>query len=112
MVRSLLLLLHRRGPPQLSSLTRYAPISTICTFVHTRFSQPPRPAYVAPEERSAAAHSDKAKQDPIETWSVTQLDKKGKKKKGTLGVGNGNLFFASESDKACYLLIVYPSIRH
>lgn len=27
------------------------------------------------------------------------LDAKKKKKKGTLGVGNGALFFASESDK-------------
>lgn len=27
------------------------------------------------------------------------LDAKKKKKKGTLGVGNGSLFFASESDK-------------
>ncbi|PVG01079.1 hypothetical protein CPB86DRAFT_812654 [Serendipita vermifera] len=62
---------------------------------------PPRPAYMAPEERTAAAHAsaDMAKQDPIETWSVSQLDKKGKKKKGTLGVGNGAIFFASESDK-------------
>lgn len=39
------------------------------------------------------------------------MDKKGKKKKGTLGVGNANLFFASESDKVCYLLVVYPSIQ-
>ncbi|GAA6022616.1 hypothetical protein JCM10207_003924 [Rhodosporidiobolus poonsookiae] len=35
----------------------------------------------------------------VETWSVTMLDAKKKKKKGTLGVGNGALFFASESDK-------------
>ncbi|BGO99396.1 Actin cytoskeleton-regulatory complex protein SLA1 [Rhodotorula toruloides] len=35
----------------------------------------------------------------IKTWSVTMLDAKKKKKKGTLGVGNGALFFASESDK-------------
>ncbi|KAG8834318.1 cytoskeletal protein binding protein [Serendipita sp. 399] len=63
---------------------------------------PPRPAYVAPEERSAAAaaSSDKSKQDPIEIWPVSQLDKKGKKKKGTLGVGNGAVFFTSESDKS------------
>jgi hypothetical protein len=33
------------------------------------------------------------------TWSVSDVDKKGKKKKGTLGIGNGSLFFASESDK-------------
>ena len=28
-----------------------------------------------------------------------EIDKKGKKKKGTLGIGNGALFFASDSDK-------------
>ncbi|KAG8821342.1 cytoskeletal protein binding protein [Serendipita sp. 401] len=63
---------------------------------------PPRPAYMAPEERTAAvaASSDKSKQDPIEIWPVSLLDKKGKKKKGTLGVGNGAVFFTSESDKS------------
>jgi hypothetical protein len=30
---------------------------------------------------------------------VSEIDKKGKKKKGTLGVGNGAIFFASDSDK-------------
>ncbi|SCV67798.1 BQ2448_5409 [Microbotryum intermedium] len=35
----------------------------------------------------------------VKTWAVTEIDKKKKKKKGTLGVGNGALFFASESDK-------------
>jgi hypothetical protein len=30
---------------------------------------------------------------------VSEIDKKGKKKKGTLGVGNGAVFFASDSDK-------------
>ena len=35
----------------------------------------------------------------METWAVSEVDKKGKKKKGTLGVGNGAMFFASESDK-------------
>jgi hypothetical protein len=41
----------------------------------------------------------KAKADDIKTWPVSEVDKKGKKKKGTLGVGNGAVFFASESDK-------------
>jgi hypothetical protein len=41
----------------------------------------------------------KAKADDIQTWAVSEVDKKGKKKKGTLGVGNGAVFFASESDK-------------
>ncbi|ETW83601.1 hypothetical protein HETIRDRAFT_155103 [Heterobasidion irregulare TC 32-1] len=40
-----------------------------------------------------------AASDPIQTWSVSEVDRKGKKKKGTLGVGNGAVFFASESDK-------------
>jgi hypothetical protein len=38
------------------------------------------------------------RKDSIETWSIQLMDKK-KKKKGTLGVGNGAIFFASESDK-------------
>ncbi|KAJ7095351.1 hypothetical protein B0H15DRAFT_829165 [Mycena belliarum] len=59
-------------------------------------SSPPKPAYVDPAARVA---SSKIKADDIKTWSVTEVDKKGKKKKGTLGVGNGAVFFASESDK-------------
>jgi hypothetical protein len=43
--------------------------------------------------------AERPKADDIKTWSVSELDKKGKKKKGTLGVGNGSLFFASEADK-------------
>lgn len=64
---------------------------------------PPRPArpvsvYVDPAElvRSTAS---KAKADAIKTWAISEVDKKGKKKKGTLGVGNGAIFFASEADK-------------
>ncbi|KAH9000105.1 hypothetical protein EDB92DRAFT_1829327 [Lactarius akahatsu] len=64
---------------------------------------PPRRArpvstYVDPAElvRSTAS---KVKADAIKTWSVSEIDKKGKKKKGTLGVGNGAIFFASEADK-------------
>ncbi|KAJ7700053.1 hypothetical protein B0H17DRAFT_1048381 [Mycena rosella] len=59
-------------------------------------SSPPKPAYVDPAARVA---SSKIKADDIKTWSVSEVDKKGKKKKGTLGVGNGAVFFASESDK-------------
>ncbi|KAF8529197.1 hypothetical protein BU17DRAFT_36962 [Hysterangium stoloniferum] len=61
---------------------------------------PSRPVseYVDPADRVAAT-AGKAKADNIETWSVSEVDKKGKKKKGTLGVGNGAIFFASESDK-------------
>lgn len=43
--------------------------------------------------------STKATADDIKTWSVSEIDKKGKKKKGTLGIGNGAVFFASDSDK-------------
>lgn len=43
--------------------------------------------------------STRVNADGIQTWSVSEVDKKGKKKKGTLGIGNGALFFASESDK-------------
>ncbi|KAH8105008.1 hypothetical protein DFH11DRAFT_1883080 [Phellopilus nigrolimitatus] len=61
---------------------------------------PPRPTapYVDPAERVAAAHA-RAQNDSIQTWAVAEVDKKGKKKKGTLGIGNGAIFFASESDK-------------
>ncbi|KAF8591583.1 hypothetical protein K439DRAFT_1380627 [Ramaria rubella] len=63
-------------------------------------SPPLRPTstYVDPADRVAAT-VDKSKADDIQTWSVSEVDKKGKKKKGTLGVGNGAIFFASESDK-------------
>ncbi|RXW25299.1 hypothetical protein EST38_g582 [Candolleomyces aberdarensis] len=59
---------------------------------------PPRPSatYEDPADR-VQAH--KLSADDIKTWSVSEVDKKGKKKKGTLGIGNGSLFFASESDK-------------
>jgi hypothetical protein len=62
--------------------------------------QPPRPAYKDPE--ALVASTRKANSDTVQTWSVTEVDQKGKKKKGTLGVGNGAVFFASESDKVHY----------
>lgn len=37
-------------------------------------------------------------QDSIQTWSVSLIDGK-KKRKGTIGIGNGALFFSSDSDK-------------
>ncbi|KAJ1311553.1 hypothetical protein OPQ81_010037 [Rhizoctonia solani] len=58
----------------------------------------PRSSYADPTELVAASHT-KVRSDPVETWSVSILDKKDKKKKGTLGVGNGAIFFSSESDK-------------
>ncbi|KAG7449383.1 uncharacterized protein BT62DRAFT_1002954 [Guyanagaster necrorhizus] len=60
---------------------------------------PPRPVstYVDPADRVASA---KVTADDIQTWSVSEVDKKGKKMKGTLGIGNGAMFFASETSKA------------
>jgi hypothetical protein len=59
-------------------------------------------------EASRAADAEAAQQrelqrqlklkDKVETWSISEMDGR-KKKKGTLGVGNGAVFFASESDK-------------
>ncbi|KAL5527124.1 hypothetical protein ACEPAG_5915 [Sanghuangporus baumii] len=62
---------------------------------------PPRPSapYVDPAELVAASHTKAQPTDHIKTWSVSEVDKKGKKKKGTLGIGNGAIFFASEADK-------------
>ncbi|KAF8655285.1 hypothetical protein AX16_003184 [Volvariella volvacea WC 439] len=57
---------------------------------------PPRPSYSDPADLVA---STKVNADDIKTWAVSEVDKKGKKKKGTLGVGNGAVFFASEADK-------------
>ncbi|KAF5331711.1 hypothetical protein D9611_007701 [Ephemerocybe angulata] len=51
------------------------------------------------EDPAVRVQTHKLSADDIKTWSVSELDKKGKKKKGTLGIGNGSLFFASESDK-------------
>ncbi|KXN90257.1 Actin cytoskeleton-regulatory complex protein SLA1 [Leucoagaricus sp. SymC.cos] len=79
--------------------------SSVCPpFIYLIFQTPesvqnPRPVstYVDPADRVAAS---KVTADDIKTWSVSEVDKKGKKKKGTLGIGNGSVFFASESDKA------------
>ncbi|KAG1754002.1 uncharacterized protein EDB91DRAFT_1043391, partial [Suillus paluster] len=62
---------------------------------------PARPVsvYVDPADRVAQSKAQARVSDEIKTWPVSEVDKKGKKKKGTLGVGNGSLFFASESDK-------------
>ena len=51
-----------------------------------------------PAERVAQS-TPSVNADSIKTWAVSEVDKKGKKKKGTLGIGNGAIFFASESDK-------------
>ncbi|KIJ56862.1 hypothetical protein M422DRAFT_62777 [Sphaerobolus stellatus SS14] len=59
---------------------------------------PPSAPYVDPADL-VASKADRAKADDIKTWALSEVDKKGKKKKGTLGIGNGAIFFASESDK-------------
>lgn len=63
---------------------------------------PARPVsvYVDPADRVAQTPV-RVQADNIRTWAVSEVDKKGKKKKGTLGIGNGSIFFASESDKVC-----------
>lgn len=62
---------------------------------------PARPlsVYVDPADRVALSKAQARVSDEIKTWSVSEVDKKGKKKKGTLGIGSGSLFFASEADK-------------
>ncbi|KAI6164823.1 hypothetical protein EDD17DRAFT_1474079 [Pisolithus thermaeus] len=55
-------------------------------------------SYVDPADLVAQS-SVKAQADDIKTWAISEVDGKGKKKKGTLGIGNGSIFFASESDK-------------
>lgn len=57
-----------------------------------------QPAFLLPPTRSAAAASASA----VETFNASLITSSGlmkSKKKGTLGIGNGALFFASESDK-------------
>jgi hypothetical protein len=91
------------------SLSRRLCVSRTAYIVHLLIwtVQPPRISsnYQDPADRVAST-SNKAKADDIKTWSVSEVDKKGKKKKGTLGVGNGAVFFASESDKVSTPLYV------
>jgi hypothetical protein len=51
--------------------------------------------------RAAAQQRELAAKDKVESWSISELDGK-KKKKGSLSVGNGTIFFASESDKVSF----------
>ncbi|KAF9247275.1 hypothetical protein BU15DRAFT_38630 [Melanogaster broomeanus] len=79
---------------------RVAPASRPQIIVPPSPEPPARPlsVYVDPADRVAQAPV-KVQADDIKTWAVSEVDKKGKKKKGTLGIGHGSLFFASESDK-------------
>jgi hypothetical protein len=53
----------------------------------------------AEEQRQLAEQQRQLKlKDKVETWSISEMEGK-KKKKGTLGVGNGAVFFASDTDK-------------
>ncbi|ORX39089.1 hypothetical protein BD324DRAFT_587922 [Kockovaella imperatae] len=53
----------------------------------------------AQRQREAAEKQRLLKlKDKVETWSISEMEGK-KKKKGTLGVGNGAVFFASDTDK-------------
>lgn len=57
-------------------------------------------------QREAAERQRQLKlKDKVETWGVSQVEGK-KKKKGTLGVGNGAVFFASDTDKVSSGLIL------
>ncbi|KAK4056826.1 hypothetical protein OIO90_002076 [Microbotryomycetes sp. JL221] len=59
--------------------------------------EPATTDYVEPA--AVVSRAPAASAGNVKTWAVTEIDKKKKKKKGTLGVGNGAVFFASESDK-------------
>lgn len=65
--------------------------------------------YVDPAERVAQS-TPSVQAGSIRTWVVSEVDKKGKKKKGTLGIGNGAIFFASESDKVGLLGYDYTTL--
>ncbi|KAF8924998.1 cytoskeletal protein binding protein [Dissophora ornata] len=57
------------------------------------------PAEVIPRSISSPA-AVPAEKDDLKFWSVNEVDKKKKKKKGSLGVGNMTIFFGSEEDKS------------
>ncbi|KAF9129268.1 cytoskeletal protein binding protein, partial [Linnemannia schmuckeri] len=49
---------------------------------------------------TSSATAVPAEKDDLKFWSVNEVDKKKKKKKGSLGVGNLTIFFGSEEDKS------------
>ena len=57
------------------------------------------------QQREVAERQRQLKlKDKVETWSIAEMDGK-KKKKGSLGVGNGAVFFAaSDTDKVSFLI--------
>ncbi|TIC04805.1 hypothetical protein E3Q08_02611 [Wallemia mellicola] len=60
------------------------------------FAPPPTHPSKVPQQK---VQQPSVQQDIIQTWQLSLIDSKKKKKKGTLGVGNGSLFFSSDSDK-------------
>jgi actin cytoskeleton-regulatory complex protein SLA1 len=64
------------------------------------YSAPATAIPIATSTATIGAPRKVAKDDEIKMWAASELDAKKKKKKGTLGIGNSSLFFASESDKA------------
>lgn len=64
------------------------------------YSAPAAAIPIATSTATIGAPRKVAKDDEIKMWAASELDAKKKKKKGTLGIGNSSLFFASESDKA------------
>lgn len=61
-------------------------------------AQREREAAEARQRETAERQRQLKLKDKVETWTVSELEGK-KKKKGTLGVGNGAVFFASDTDK-------------
>ncbi|KAJ6514888.1 hypothetical protein C8R47DRAFT_1172958 [Mycena vitilis] len=91
-----------------------APVSQIVASnsMRVRVPIPAAPHLIAPHSlkpANAVAHvaSLKIKSDDMEVWPVSEVDRKGKKKKGTLGVGNGVVFFASTSAPHIFRIFAY-----
>ncbi|KAK9767141.1 cytoskeletal protein binding protein, partial [Basidiobolus ranarum] len=62
---------------------------------------PPKPIQQTPAEpvKEAARPASLAIAEDMEYWSVSEVDKKKKKKKGKLGISSQAIFFFSETDK-------------
>lgn len=98
------------SPPPSSSSVSKSIVSTITIAQSAQPPQSPVTQPVAPISSPSPQHiltGEKGKADDIQTWSLSELDKKGKKKKGTLGVGGGAVFFASETDKVIGTFAVF-----
>ncbi|KAH9823198.1 hypothetical protein DFH28DRAFT_881263 [Melampsora americana] len=81
----------------------YVPTSYIETIAQLNDGSSAAPAVaeamISPRDTTMnPTRPDSAGVAEVKTWAVTDIDQK-KKRKGTLGIGNGALIFASESDK-------------